>query len=114
MAELRADDLGFTIEEASSYLKNMVGVLISEQDIAILENRTEGWVAGLKMKLVGIFGYATPSIANTLVTRGGVLIVPPEGFFVKGRGGPLKEDEPERADRWAKATVAAYYNRLPA
>jgi hypothetical protein len=37
MAELRADDLGFTIEEASSYLKSMVGISISKQDIAILE-----------------------------------------------------------------------------
>ena len=56
MAELRADDLGFTIEEASSYLKNMVGIPISEQDIAILENRTEGWVAGLKMAALSLQG----------------------------------------------------------
>ena len=56
MAELRADDLGFTIEEASSYLKNMVGIPISEQDLAILENRTEGWVAGLKMAALSLRG----------------------------------------------------------
>ena len=67
----------------------------------------------LRTKLVGVFGYAAARIANSLVTRGGVLIVSPEGFFVKGRGGPLKEDEPERAGRWAKATLAAYYNRVP-
>jgi flavodoxin len=67
----------------------------------------------LKAKLVGVFGYAAARIANSLVTRGCVLIVSPEGFFVKGRGGPLKEEEPERADRWAKATVAACFNRVP-
>ena len=67
----------------------------------------------LKTRLVGVFGYAAVRIANSLVNRGGVLIVPPEGFFVKGRGGPLQEGEPERAGRWAKAVAAANYSRVP-
>ena len=53
-------------------------------------------------KLVGIFGYAAGKIAGSLKTKGGTLILSPEAFFVKGREGPLKEGELERAAGWAK------------
>lgn len=56
-------------------------------------------------RLVGIFGYAAVRIADSLKRNGGVLIAPPEGFFVKGRKGPLKEGEIERAASWAKVIV---------
>jgi DNA-binding CsgD family transcriptional regulator len=49
------------------------------------------------MKLVGIFGYAAGKIAGSLKTKGGTLILSPEAFFVKGKEGPLKEGELERA-----------------
>jgi flavodoxin len=53
-------------------------------------------------RLVGIFGYAAGRIANNLKEKGGNLIAPPEAFFVKGKGGPLKDREVERAATWAK------------
>jgi len=53
-------------------------------------------------KLVGIFGYAAGKIAETLKRKGGTLVLSPEPFFVKGRQGPLKEGELERAAVWAK------------
>ena len=53
-------------------------------------------------KLVGVFGYAAGKIAGSLKTKGGTLILSPEGFFVKGREGPLKEGELEHAASWAK------------
>lgn len=53
-------------------------------------------------KLVGIFGYAAGKIAESLKRKGGTLILPPEPFFVKGKEGPLKEGELERATGWAK------------
>ena len=52
--------------------------------------------------MVSIFGYAAKPIADGLVKRGGELILPPEGFIVKGGEGPLKEGELERAGAWAK------------
>ncbi len=52
-------------------------------------------------RLVSIFGYAADRIANDLESNGGFLIVPPEGFFVKGKQGPLKAGELERAASWA-------------
>jgi flavodoxin I len=60
----------------------------------------------LSNKLVGIFGYAAGRIANSLKGKGADLIVQPEGFFVKGGQGPLKEGELERATAWAKAISA--------
>jgi len=56
-------------------------------------------------KLVGIFGYAAGKIANSLKRKGGTLILSPEPFFVKGKEGPLKEGELERAADWAKRIV---------
>ena len=53
-------------------------------------------------KLVGIFGYAAGKIADSLKRKGGSLILFPEAFFVKGKEGPLKEGELERAASWAK------------
>jgi flavodoxin I len=59
----------------------------------------------LSTKLVRIFGYAAEKIADSLKTKGGTLILPPVGFFVKGKGGPLKEGELERSANWAKEIV---------
>jgi len=56
----------------------------------------------ISTKLVGIFGYAAGRIARNLKAKGGTLIASPEGFFVKGSKGPLKEGELERAAGWAK------------
>ena len=53
-------------------------------------------------KLVTIFGYAAGKIAGSLKTKGGTLILSPEPFFVKGKEGPLKDGELERAAGWAK------------
>jgi flavodoxin len=55
--------------------------------------------------LVGIFGYAAKPLAARLQKAGGALACPPEGFFVTGTEGPLKEGELERAAAWAKAAA---------
>ncbi|MBI4303414.1 MAG: flavodoxin family protein [Chloroflexi bacterium] len=59
----------------------------------------------ISTRLVGIFGYAAGKIANGLKEKGGTLAAPPEGFFVKGSKGPLKEGELERAAAWAKGLI---------
>jgi flavodoxin len=52
--------------------------------------------------LVKIGGYAARPIGDRLKKKGASLVVYPEGFFVKGSGGPLKDGELERAAAWAK------------
>jgi len=56
-------------------------------------------------KWVTIFGYAAGRIAGNLEKKGGNLISPPEGFFVEGKEGPLREGEPERAAGWAEEII---------
>jgi flavodoxin len=56
-------------------------------------------------KLVRVFGYAAGRIANNLKKKGSILIASPEGFFVTGGQGPLKEGELERAAGWAKGIL---------
>src|SRR3990172_4287705 len=50
----------------------------------------------ISTKLVGVFGYAAGRIASNLKGKGANLVASPEGFFVKGVKGPLKEGELER------------------
>ena len=59
----------------------------------------------ISKKIVGVFGYAAGRIANNLKKKGGVLIASPEGFFVTGGQGPLKEGELERAAAWVKGIL---------
>ena len=59
----------------------------------------------IQTKLVKVFGYAAGRIANNLKKKGGNLIASPEGFFVTGGQGPLKEGELERAADWAKGML---------
>ena len=55
--------------------------------------------------LARIFGYAASPIANQLSKKGGVPAGAPEGFFVNGTEGPLKDGEIERAAAWAGSIV---------
>jgi flavodoxin len=53
-----------------------------------------------------IWGYAAEPIAKMLVNAGGELVVPPEGFYVIGNAGPLRDGELARARKWAKQILA--------
>jgi LuxR family maltose regulon positive regulatory protein len=47
--ELRAADLGFTEAEAAQFLNEVMGLRLDARSVAVLEERTEGWIAGLQM-----------------------------------------------------------------
>lgn len=49
LTELRAADLRFTHSEAAGFLNQVMNLSLSEENIALLEARTEGWIAGLKL-----------------------------------------------------------------
>jgi flavodoxin I len=70
---------------------------------ALKDKKVAAFDTRLKSAWVKIFGYAAPRIANALKAKGGNLVSPPEGFFVKGRRGPLLEGEFARAAAWAKS-----------
>jgi len=56
----------------------------------------------IAMKFARVFGYAAPRIADALARKGAGLKLPPEGFIVKGRNGPLAEGELDRAAEWGR------------
>lgn len=49
LVELRAAELRFTAAEAAQFLGQTMGLSLSPEQIAALESRTEGWIAGLQM-----------------------------------------------------------------
>jgi LuxR family maltose regulon positive regulatory protein len=56
LTELRADDLRFTPSEAADFLNLMMGLNLEDADIAALEARTEGWIAGLQLAAISMQG----------------------------------------------------------
>ncbi|HET8845797.1 MAG TPA: hypothetical protein VFN35_30315, partial [Ktedonobacteraceae bacterium] len=57
VTELRAADLRFSPSEASAFLTQAMGLPLSTEDIAALEHRTEGWIAGLQLAALTLQGH---------------------------------------------------------
>jgi LuxR family maltose regulon positive regulatory protein len=56
LTELRAADLRFTPDEAADFLRRVMGLDLSASDVAALEARTEGWIAGLQLAALSLQG----------------------------------------------------------
>ena len=86
---------GRPTKEIQDFLKKAPVTALKGTSVAAFDTR-------LSTILARIFGYAAGRIAGSLKRKGGNLMVSPEGFFVKGTEGPLKEGEVERAAGWAE------------
>lgn len=56
LLEIRAVDLRFTPDEAAAFLNEVMGLHLAAPDVAALEARTEGWIAGLKLAALSMQG----------------------------------------------------------
>ena len=56
LTELRTADLRFNSSEAAVFLNQVMGLTLSPQEIAALETRTEGWIAGLQLAALSMQG----------------------------------------------------------
>ncbi|WP_420627401.1 LuxR C-terminal-related transcriptional regulator [Candidatus Leptofilum sp.] len=56
LLELRAADLRFTAVETAVFLNQVMGLTLTEDEVAALEARTEGWIAGLQMAALAMQG----------------------------------------------------------
>lgn len=98
---------GFRATKASSTLlkglpKNAFkGIKVTAFDTRFTEQKIKESARFLPA-LVKMFGYAAEPLAEQLVSKGGQLIAPAEGFFVGDTEGPLLEGELERAEVWGK------------
>ena len=54
LIEIRALHLRFTRDEAAQFLKETMGLALGWEEIAALEARTEGWVAGLQLAALAL------------------------------------------------------------
>jgi LuxR family transcriptional regulator, maltose regulon positive regulatory protein len=57
LIEIRAADLRFTPAEAAAFLNRVMGLNLSAAEIAALETRTEGWIAGLQLAALSMQGH---------------------------------------------------------
>lgn len=56
LTELRAPELRFSREESAAFLGDVMGVTLSDAQLARLESRTEGWAVGLQMAALSLQG----------------------------------------------------------
>lgn len=59
VTEIRQPDLRFTSEETVAFLKRTMGLALTAEEIRLLEDHTEGWVAGLQMAALSLRGRET-------------------------------------------------------
>jgi LuxR family transcriptional regulator, maltose regulon positive regulatory protein len=59
LTEIRADDLRFSRTEARALL-DAAGVVLSDSALDLLYDRTEGWVAGLRLAALSLAGHPDP------------------------------------------------------
>jgi LuxR family maltose regulon positive regulatory protein len=57
LTAIRAAELRFTSTEVTEFLNQIMGLSLSVENIAALERRTEGWIAGLQLAAISIRGH---------------------------------------------------------
>jgi len=61
LAEFRMKDLRFSQEEISEFMQKVMNLDLNKSDLRMLENTTEGWVAGLQMAGLSLHGKPKPT-----------------------------------------------------
>jgi LuxR family maltose regulon positive regulatory protein len=61
LAELRAADLRFTLAETAAFLREATGLDLPMTSVAALQDRTEGWAAGVQLAALSLQGHADPA-----------------------------------------------------
>jgi len=61
LIEIRTQDLQFTFDETSEFLKRVMKLELSSNDVRSLEGQTEGWAAGLQLAALSILNHKNDS-----------------------------------------------------
>lgn len=61
LTELRINDLRFSFEEAAAFLRGVMALPLEPSEVAALEARTEGWIAGLHLAALSMQGRDDPA-----------------------------------------------------
>lgn len=54
LREIRAEDLRFNYEEATTFLNNIMSLNLASDQVRTLDDRTEGWVTGLQLAALSL------------------------------------------------------------
>lgn len=60
LADIRADDLRFSVEEAEGFLAKSLGNLLTRDQAAAIDRKAEGWAAGLQMAALSLSRRSDP------------------------------------------------------
>lgn len=66
--ELRAPDLKFTYDESRVFLRGTMGLKLNDAETKELENRTEGWVAGLQLAAISLLNQSPVADLSGLIS----------------------------------------------
>src|SRR5215468_10061893 len=61
LTELRAADLRFTLAETAAFLREATGLDLPAASVAALQDRTEGWAAGVQLAALSLRRHADPA-----------------------------------------------------
>ncbi len=61
LVEVRAADLNFTLAESDAYLNHLMRLGLAPEDVAVLDERTEGWIAALQLAALSLQGREDPT-----------------------------------------------------
>lgn len=93
----------------SSFIKGLPADALQGVRTAAFDTRVSPEDANSRILafFVRLFGWAAEKIDKALTQKGGRQAVAPEGFYVLGSEGPLRDGELERAGAWARRIAAA-------
>jgi len=75
LTELRAKDLRFTNAEAVEFLTQVMSLNLSVKQVSVLEDRTEGWIAGLQLAAISMQGLEDATTFIETFTRSHRLVL---------------------------------------
>jgi len=84
---------GFPTPPIQDFLRGVTADEIGNMPIAAFDTRVHG-------RWLKVIGFAADKIARRLEHKGGKLVMPPEGFYVEGKEGPIDVGEEARAKNW--------------
>jgi LuxR family transcriptional regulator, maltose regulon positive regulatory protein len=68
LREIRDSDLRFSEQDGALFLSQTMGLHLEEEDVVLLTERTEGWIAGLQLAALSLRGHADPSASLKLLS----------------------------------------------
>ena len=69
ITDIRQSDLLFTADETTDFLRRVMALELEPDDVAALQRRTEGWIAGLQMAALTLQGTPAPPGAQSPQSR---------------------------------------------